>query len=156
MDNNIKQSVKQVLTEYLESNKLRKTPERLAILDAAYSIDGHFTLEELNAHLEKENFRVSRATLYNTLKLFIELRLVVIHRFPGKTFYEAGYANENHCYQVCATCGKFTEVQLPQVSNALKDSKFRRFHKERFILYIYGTCSSCRAKTMRNKKKKRI
>ena len=92
--------VKEILTSYLELNHLRKTPERYAILDAAYNIEGHFTLEELGNILEKENFRVSRATLYNTMKLFIELRLVIRHRFIGQTKYEACYHNENHIHQV--------------------------------------------------------
>lgn len=153
MDNKTKLAARKILTEYLESNKLRKTPERYAILNATYSIGGHFTLEELNAFLEKENFRVSRATLYNTLKLFIKLRLAVIHRLSGGTYYEAGYTNENHCHQICTICGKVTEVQIPQVISALENAKLRRFQQEGFVLYIYGTCSTCRAKTTRMKKK---
>ena len=81
MKESVKETVKQVLTSYLELNKFRKTSERFTILEAVYSISGHFTLDELSEKLIKEyNFPVSRATLYNTLKLFMELRLVVRHR----------------------------------------------------------------------------
>ena len=62
-----KREVKRILTNYLTLNNFRKTPERYAILDAVYSIQGNFTLEELGNKLEKENFRVSRATLYLSL-----------------------------------------------------------------------------------------
>ena len=41
-------TVRNVLTAYLEQNGLRKTPERFAILEAVYAIDGHFTLDELS------------------------------------------------------------------------------------------------------------
>ena len=62
-----KVTVRNILTNYLELNNHRKTPERYAILDAVYSINGHFTLEELGEKLNGEkNFPVSRATLYNT------------------------------------------------------------------------------------------
>ena len=76
MKEGAKASVHQILTEYLELNNYRKTPERYAILDAIYSINGHFTLDELSAKLSDEcHFPVSRGTLYNTLRLFMELRL---------------------------------------------------------------------------------
>ncbi len=84
MRENIKATVKNILTSYLELNKHRKTPERFTILDAVYSMSGHFSLEELGDKLTNDyNFPVSRATLYNTLRLLIELRLVVRHRFQS-------------------------------------------------------------------------
>ena len=69
-----KATVRNILTNYLELNNQRKTPERYAILDAVYSMEGHFTLDELGDKLNGElRFPVSRATLYNTLKLFMEM-----------------------------------------------------------------------------------
>ena len=47
MKDNVKSTVRNILSNYLEQNTLRKTPERFAILDAVYSMDGHFTLDEL-------------------------------------------------------------------------------------------------------------
>ena len=68
-------AVERILDNYLEMNNHRKTPERYTILRAVYGINGHFTLEELSDKLANElNFPVSRATLYNTLNLFLELR----------------------------------------------------------------------------------
>ena len=82
MKENVRVTVRNILTSYLEQNNLRKTPERFAILDAVYSINGHFTLDELGDKLNTEDrFPVSRATLYNTLRLFMALRLVIRHRF---------------------------------------------------------------------------
>jgi Fur family ferric uptake transcriptional regulator len=84
MRENDKETVRNILTNYLELNNHRKTPERYAILDAVYGMEGHFTLEELGEKLNGElRFPVSRATLYNTLKLFMEMRLVIRHRFQG-------------------------------------------------------------------------
>ena len=75
-DDPVKSMVRKILTDYLEANKHRKTPERYAILDAAYSMKGHFTMEELDGYLAEHSFRVSRATIYNAMRLFQELRLV--------------------------------------------------------------------------------
>jgi len=150
MKESIKSTVKNILTSYLELNKYRKTPERFTILDAIYSTTGHFTLDELGEKLVNEyNFPVSRATLYNTLKLFLELRLVVRHRLQSTTKYEACYDNNSHSHQVCTMCGKVTEVKSPQVIEAIHQMRTKRFRKDGFSLYIYGICSTCQSKMTR-------
>ncbi len=151
MDENIKVKVKEILDNYLDSNRHRKTPERYAILDAVYSIGGHFSLEDLGEMLEKRHFRVSRATLYNTIHLFIELRLVVRHSLVDGTKYEACYDNENHVHQVCTVCGKVTELKAPLVASAINETKLQRFRRDAYALYIYGVCSSCQAKITRKR-----
>ena len=154
MRENIKATVKNILTAYLELNKHRKTPERFTILDAVYSMSGHFSLEELGEKLTNDyNFPVSRATLYKTLRLLIELRLVVRHRFQSTTKYEACYDNNSHCHQICTVCGKVTEVKSHQVSEAINSMPMRRFHKDGYTLYVYGICSSCQMKLRRHSTK---
>ena len=151
MKENVKTAVRTILTNYLEQNSLRKTPERYAILDAVYSMDGHFSLEELGDKLTNEyNFPVSRATLYNTLRLLIKLRLVVCHRFQSTTKYEACFDNNSHCHQICTMCGKVTEVKSQGVIDAINKMPTRRFHKDGFTLYVYGICSSCQTKMRRH------
>ena len=146
MKETVKATVRNILTSYLEQNSLRKTPERFAILDAVYDMDGHFSLDELGDKLnDDEKFPVSRATLYNTLKLFMELRLVIRHRFQGATKYEACYDNNSHSHQICTVCGKVTEFKSHSINNAIGAMHLRRFRKDGFSLYIYGICSSCQA-----------
>jgi Fur family ferric uptake transcriptional regulator len=99
---NVLASVERVLDNYLQMNNHHKTPERYAILRAVYSIEGHFTLDELGEIMtQKYKFPVSRATLYNTLNLFLELRLVIRHRFQGTTKYESSCAGTGHSHQIC-------------------------------------------------------
>ena len=147
-------AVEHILDSYLEMNNHRKTPERYAILRAVYSIDGHFSLDDLGQKLVDDyHFPVSRATLYNTLNLFMELRLVVRHRFQGGTKYEACYAERNHCHQICTVCGKVTEVNSPEISKAIDLMRLKRFRKDGYSLYIYGICSTCQAVITRKSKK---
>ena len=149
-------AVERILDNYLEMNNHRKTPERYSILKAIYNINGHFTLEELNEKLVKElNFPVSRATLYNTLNLFMELRLVIRHRFQGTTKYEACYDNDSHCHQICTMCGKVTEIKSPEIIMAVENMHLKRFRKDGFTLYVYGVCSSCQTKLTRRKKQEK-
>ena len=147
------QAVLRILDSYLEVNNHRKTPERYTILKAIYKTEGHFTLEELGERLVKDyNFPVSRATLYNTLNLFLQLRLVVRHRFQNSTVYEACYDNMSHSHQICTECGKVTELKTPLISQAIEDTHLKRFRKEGYTLYIYGVCSTCQAKLTKKKK----
>lgn len=156
MKESVRTTVRQILDNYLEVNNRRKTPERYAILEAVYDTNGHFTLEDLSEKLAEENrFPVSRATLYNTLKLFMELRLVIRHRFQGQTKYEACYDNNSHSHQICTVCGKVTEIKSPQIQEAIGNMHLKRFRKDGFSLYIYGICSTCQAKITRTKIKQK-
>lgn len=152
MKENIKQAVRQVLKDYLERNNMRKTAERFAVLDAVYSFNGHFSLDDLNQRLQETNFPVSRATLYNTINLFIQMRLVIYQRTLNKTLFEACYQEKNHSHQICTMCGKITEVKSSLIDAAVEQTQLRRFRKDGYSLYIYGTCSSCQAKITRKAK----
>ena len=146
-------AVERILDNYLEMNNHRKTLERYTILRAVYGIHGHFTLDDLSAKLINEmNFHVSRATLYNTLNLFMALRLVIRHRFQGTTKYEACYDNNSHCHQICTMCGKVMEVKSPEIIAAVENMPTKRFRKDGFTLYVYGMCSTCQARVTKRKK----
>ena len=147
-------AVERILDSYLEMNNHRKTLERYTILRAIYSTNGHFTLEELNERLlQNMNFHVSRATMYNTLNLFLELRLVIRHRFQGSTKYEACYDNTSHCHQICTICGKVMEIKSNEISLAVENMPTKRFRKDGYTLYVYGVCSTCQARITKKKKK---
>ena len=156
MKDSVKAAVERILDSYLEMNNHRKTPERYAILRAVYNINDHFTLDELGMKLAQDyKFPVSRATLYNTLNLFMELRLVIRHRFQGTTMYEACYDNNSHCHQMCTVCGKVTEIRSPEITHTIDELHLKRFRKDGFMLYIYGICSTCQGKITRQKNTKK-
>ena len=154
-DKGIKSEVKGILERYLETSKHRKTPERFAILEIVYSLKGHFFFVTLGIELEKRNFRVSRGTLYNTLNLLMELRLVIRHRFQGATVYEACYHNKSHCHQVCTVCGKVSEIISMPIIKAVNETHLKRFRKDGFTLYIFGVCSTCQARITRQQRMQR-
>ena len=144
MRENVKATVKNILTGYLELNKHRKTPERFTILDAVYSFSGHFSLEELSDKLSIEyNFPVSRATLYNTIILFIDAKLVIKHQFGTTSQYERAYKNKTHHHMICTVCGKVTEFEDENLKQAIANTKLKKFTATHYSLYIYGICSRC-------------
>ena len=69
--------------EFLDARGMRKTTERYAILNRIMAINGHFTIEELQQMIEEDGFRVSRSTVYNTVELLMDAKMLRRHVFEG-------------------------------------------------------------------------
>lgn len=145
------------LTEYLESNKCRKTPERYEILQTICQIKGLFSIETLSDEMTaKAKFQVSRATLFNTLELFTKANLVVKHTLIRAALYECSIDPQPTVCLVCQKCDSVTKVDNEEMQTWLKSLKVRQFAIHQPVLYLHGMCKKCAAaknKKTSNKKK---
>ncbi len=155
MDNvKLRNQVKEEFMGYLTVHKHRKTPERFAILDHIYSTKGHFDMDSLYKSMIDVNFRVSRATLYNTIDLLLDCGLVVKHQFGANVAkYERTYGNENHDHLICMSCGEVRETKNGDLFTPAQQKKIKKFTVHYYSMYIYGICSKCsHAKKMQLRK----
>lgn len=148
-----KETVKQLFIQFLEARKLRKTPERFAILEKIYTTTQHFDVETLYEAMIENGYRVSKATVYNTIDLLLEANLVRKHQFGGNLAqYERVY-NANHHHLICIKCGKVREVKDLDLMSSLNTRKFNKFTTSYYTLYVYGICSRCNQKSKKDKDK---
>ena len=143
-DHELIETVKEELTSYLASKKLRKTPERFAILEQIYSLNEHFDVDTLYELMLKSGYRVSRATVYNTVDLLVECRLIIRHQFGANmAHYEKSYNSESHHHLICTMCNQVEDVKDDELHNTIQEKKYNKFNLANYNLYMYGLCHKC-------------
>ncbi|TAG07673.1 MAG: transcriptional repressor [Verrucomicrobia bacterium] len=139
--------IQQRLDDFIRRKGLRRTNQREAIVQAAFSQDEHFTAEELFERARKIDRDASRATVYRTLGLLVEAGLLrEIDLGGSQTTYDPNFLDKpSHNHLVCIDCGRVVEFEDKHV-DLLNDCVTRRlgFKALRQSIKIDASCEKLR------------
>jgi Fur family ferric uptake transcriptional regulator len=132
------------LIEELKARGIRITPQRVIIFDAIEELDGHITAEDIYQEVQKANPYISLATVYRTLELLQDLKLVTQSNFGRGQSYYALRKHGSHHHMVCTVCGNIEEFDDDLFESTRQELK-RQFnfkaHTEH--MSIFGICAQC-------------
>lgn len=125
---------------------IRLTPQRQAILEFLRSTNGHPTAEEVYENVRRAFPGISLGTVYNTLNLFAERRLIRALFHPDKTSRFDGSV-DRHFHIVCERCGAIhdhTPGDTSWLASLAKDAAAASgFHIVRHEVEFFGLCPAC-------------
>lgn len=97
------------ISEHLRSHGIAPTHQRIEIANALFSRCEHQSADQILAAVNTHHSETSKATVYNTLKLFLErglVREVIVD--PSKVFYDPNTAPHHHFYNMAS--GELTDI----------------------------------------------
>lgn len=114
------EKLKKIFFSYLEEKDFRKTPERLAILKEVYNTEDHFDIDTLYLKMKQNKYRVSKATIYNTINLLVECNLVIQHKFgKNSSVYEKSFEYRQHDHFIDIETGNVLEFCDPRIQEII-------------------------------------
>lgn len=135
--------IHETFRSYLKEGGFRITPERFEILDAIIEYPGHFIADELFIEMRKKNSEISRATVYNTLELLSNCKLLSKRNFgDNKSRYESNFGRSSHDHLICTDCGTIMEFTSPKVKKLIEEISVELgFESTGYSFNIFGKCN---------------
>ncbi len=142
--NSIMQQLEQIVSS-LRDEGFRITPQRIAIVDYLLKTEDHPSAELIHKVVRRRYPMVSLSTVYKTLDLLREKKLVSEIEVEGEARFDAH--TDAHINLVCMKCGKIEDLD----EESLKDIQIKAAKKSKYLILkgnfeLYGYCSSCKAK----------
>lgn len=130
----------------LSEKKIKVTPQRIAILDAIYTLGSHPTADNITEHIRQNNPNIASGTVYKVLDTLIENKLVKkVTTDKGIMRYDGMMENHHHLY--CSESDlieDFVDEELDLLlKEYFKDRKIKGFQIDEFVLQLKGTFDNC-------------
>jgi len=102
------------LVEVLRNHDINPTHQRIEIAFVLFSRCEHLSADQLLALVNERNSETSKATVYNTLNLFLEKKLIrEVIVDPSKVFYDPNTDAHHHFYDV--DTGELIDIDAAEI-----------------------------------------
>jgi Fur family peroxide stress response transcriptional regulator len=138
------QQLEQIVTS-LRDEGFRITPQRIAIVDYLLKTEDHPSADLIHKVVRKRYPMVSLSTIYKTLDLLKEKKLVNEIEVEGETRFDAH--TDEHVNLVCMKCGRIDDLD----EESLREIQVKAAKKSKYLILksnfeLHGYCSSCKSK----------
>jgi len=137
---NIKKVDYQSILRLLEEKGISPSFQRIKILEYLFLNRTHPSVEDIYKDLSNEILTLSKTTVYNTLKLFVEKNIVKAIGIE-KDFVRYDIDTSPHIHFKCIKCGKIYDLKINEEKDNNIDEGFKKVYSEK---YIYGICKNCK------------
>ncbi|MFB5624734.1 MAG: Fur family transcriptional regulator [Nitrosopumilus sp.] len=138
------QQIEQIVAS-LRDEGFRITPQRMAIVDYLLKTEDHPSADLIYKVVRKRYPMVSLSTVYKTLELLREKKLVNEIEVEGEARFDAH--TDEHINLVCLKCGKIDDLD----EASLKDIQIKAAKKSKYLILksnfeLHGYCNDCKSK----------
>ncbi len=135
----------------LDQAGYRITEPRRALAALIVDHDGHFTASDLASAARDRRIGVSRATLFRTLDVMVEVGAVERLDLPNGDHAYVSCAGEHHHHVVCSRCGRTAEVDDAGLTDAVREiARSSGYRIDTHRLELFGLCRPCQSMTARH------
>ncbi|HOI26057.1 MAG TPA: transcriptional repressor [Paludibacteraceae bacterium] len=138
------------IDKYLREHDIKPSLQRIAIMEYLQSHKTHPTADEIFNALYPSIPTLSKTTVYNTLKLFVEHNAALCLTIDDKTAHFDGDTSF-HAHFFCLGCGCIYDIPIADISNVLKteidDLTITETH-----IYYKGYCKKCLEEKLKKQK----
>jgi len=137
-----------IFKQAIKEKGLKWTPERKAIFAQVCLTRSHFDADELLFQMRMRKSKVSRGSVYRTLKLLEDTGLIRPVVFTERhTHYERTFGRSHHSHLICVKCNRIIEFFNSKLAEGLKES-YRKYNFKEIDHRIEATglCKKCQTK----------
>lgn len=130
------------INNYLRDNDVKPSYQRTKIFEYILKSNSHPTVNEIYEALVDEIPTLSKTTVYNTLNLFVEKKIVEMITIEGNEARYDIFNPEAHAHFKCEVCRKVYDISL-DISEA-KAEALKGFDVKEQYIHFKGVCPHCK------------
>jgi len=135
------------LQHYLIQHDIKPSIQRLAIMNYLLNHRTHPTADEVYSELLPGIPTLSKTTVYNTLKLFVQQGVALYIDIDERSARFDGDM-EAHAHFRCKQCGSIFDLPLPNMQDILPNET--DFYIDEAYINVKGLCKTCKTVNDKN------